>query len=392
MKKLVGMFMGAGLVALQGCAAGGAGFEEDVGFQEHELGASSLTFTYSTATAYCAKVTIQNALTQSTPRWQVVIDLKSTNVTSISGGKFSAVNAGKVTASPVDFNTSIAPNATATFNFCGSSTSATQRPVIAAWNMESNAYATCLSNSGVRPTLAALAVSAGRELGRWEPLTDFAKSSNRIVLSTTGLAKCGSNCGNTKALLGQQDAGFMPQNEFNAAMFRTEVNASFDRQYNKFEDLKRNQPGNLPPAHKLTLVAGPTNLGIGACGPHYVFQADKLDGTPLTSTQAANLGNALCFNGYGSCGNNNPYVNFVTNTSQCPTGRTCVAVDPTDGDVSSTNTTSAGTAPTYPMNRVWNPENTMLNSACIRTTGELTALKSKCSTSPSTCGYLYCIL
>ena len=65
----------------------------------------------------------------------------------------------------------------------------------------------------------------------------------------------------------------------------------------------------MPPAHNLTLVGGPFNMGVGACGPHYLFQADNLDGTPLTTTQAANMANWLCFygmngtNGYG-CGSN----------------------------------------------------------------------------------------
>jgi len=50
-------------------------------------------------------------------------------------------------------------------------------------------------------------------------------------------------------------------------------------------DLTRNNPSKLPPAHKLTLVGGPVNLGSGACGPHYVY-ADKLDGTALSTTEA----------------------------------------------------------------------------------------------------------
>jgi len=195
------------------------------------------------------------------------------------------------------------------------------------------------------------------------------------------------------AILGQQDqsiSSFMPNTVFDPAMLQTDLVASMDRQRNKIDDLARNNPGQLPPAHKLTMVAGPTNLGIGACGPHYIFQADNLDGTPLNSTQAANLGNALCFTNYGSCGGN-AYVNFVSVSSGCPSGRTCVAIDPTDGDNGSTSTTSAGSAPTYPMNRVYDPNNTLLGTTCLTSMSKLGKLVSKCSTSPSTCGYLYCV-
>ncbi|MGC4091703.1 MAG: hypothetical protein QM756_28235 [Polyangiaceae bacterium] len=158
----------------------------------------------------------------------------------------------------------------------------------------------------------------------------------------------------------------------------------------KIQELQNNNPAGLPPAHKLTLKAGPTDLGMGACGPHFIFQADHLDGTPLTSTEASNLARQLCYFGYGGCGGNT-YLAYTTTTTECASGRTCVAVDPTDGDTGSTSTTTAGSAPTYPLNRVLDPANTLLNTACVLTNGKLGTLQSKCSTSPSTCGYLYCI-
>ena len=43
------------------------------------------------------------------------------------------------------------------------------------------------------------------------------------------------------------------------------------------------------------------------------------------------------------------------------------------------------------MNRVWNPDNSLLNTACITTSGLLKTLQSKCSTNQNTCGYLYCM-
>jgi hypothetical protein len=147
----------------------------------------------------------------------------------------------------------------------------------------------------------------------------------------------------------------------------------------------------MPPAHKLTKVGGPVNLGIGACGPHYVFQADRKDGTPLSATEAANLGNGMCFYGFGNCGNGNSYLKYTVTGQGCPTGRTCVAVDPTDGDNGSGTTTTAGSVPTYPLNRLYDPTNSKLNTQCLTTGGKLTVLSSRCSLLPATCGYLYCI-
>jgi hypothetical protein len=100
--------------------------------------------------------------------------------------------------------------------------------------------------------------------------------------------------------------------------------------------------------------------------------------------------NALCFYGSGDCGNN-PYIGFMQTGVNCPPGRTCIAIDPTDGDNGSTSTTSAGSAPTYPFNRVFDLFNTHLGSSCITTTGRLGSLQSKCAATPNTCGYLYCL-
>jgi hypothetical protein len=229
-----------------------------------------------------------------------------------------------------------------------------------------------------------------KDLGRLTPNVDLTISNGKVVLSSAGLAKCGSKCGNIKAILGQQDATFVDQGVFNATNYTEDLKASFDRHTNTIRNLTNNDKAHLPPDHKLTLVGGPTNLGSGNCGPHYIFQVDNADGKPLTATQAANMGNALCFYGYGNCGNNS-YLGFQPTGVNCPAGRTCIAIDPTDGDNGSTSTTSAGSAPTYPGNRVYDPANTLLNTACIHTNGKLLTLKSKCAATPNTCGYLYCM-
>ena len=251
----------------------------------------------------------------------------------------------------------------------------------------------CYSNSGLNPTKAALAVAMADELGRLDPIHDLVVAWDGVRLSSSAVC-IKNNCANTKALLGQQGNGpwsFMDQNVFNPAIYKNDLVASMDRQSTVLSDIQRNAPWNMPPAHKLTKVGGPVNLGIGACGPHYVFQADRKDGTPLSATEAANLGNGMCFYGFGNCGNGNSYLKYTVTGQGCPTGRTCVAVDPTDGDNGSGTTTTAGSVPTYPLNRLYDPTNSKLNTQCLTTGGKLTVLSSRCSLLPATCGYLYCI-
>jgi len=258
---------------------------------------------------------------------------------------------------------------------------------------EESAVTACYTNSGIDPTKAALAVAMATELGRWDPAHDLSAASGTIALSSTALCVKNS-CKNTKALLGQQDThltSVIDQNVFSPTNYHNNLYSSLGRQASLLSDLTHNDAAHLPPAHKLTLVGGPTNLGPGACGPHYIFQADHTNGTPLSAAEAANLGNGLCFYGYGSCGNNNPYIAFTVTGQHCPSGRICVAVDPTDGDNGSGTTTTAGTSPTYPLNRLYDPANSKLNSACTTTGGVYGSMVSKCSTIPSTCNYLYCV-
>lgn len=397
MKRRIALAAAAGLLAMQGCAA-----SPSVEPEEDEIvatnsaavsqGTANLNITNSWNGGYCAEVRLTNGLDAATARWYVVLDLKDTRMTNVSGAAFSA-STGTITAKPVNFNTLIATGSSATFSFCAARWS-NAVPIIKAWNMESNAYATCNNNAGLNPTKAALAVAMAMELGRWDPLTDLRVGANNMTeLTGAGQARCQNGCGNLVALLGQQQSGltnFMDQNVFNPTSYRSDLGASFGRQRDLITNLKQNNPGALPPAHKLTFVAGPTSLGKGYCGPHYIFQVDDENGNPLTSSQASNLRNTLCYFGYGTCGGN-AYIAFQQTTTGCPTGRTCVAIDPTDGDNSSTSTTTAGSAPTYPLNRVFNPTNSLLGTQCITAIGQLGTLTSKCSTYTWSCGYLYCL-
>jgi hypothetical protein len=265
-----------------------------------------------------------------------------------------------------------------------------EEPVAAA---ESAISSACYSSYGLNPSKAALAVAMATELGRWDPLKDLeVVNGNWQTVRLKASAVCIRNsCKQTKALLGQQD--FTPdQTRFSNTNFANDLVASFGRQYNLISDLTRNRPAQLPPAHKLTPVGSMTLTG--ACGPHYIFQVDNTNGTALTSTQAGLMSNTLCYYGQNTantiCGYNG-FVGFTMTQTKCPSGRVCVAIDPDDGDAGSGTTTTAGSAPTYTLNRLWDPANTKLNTACTKSSGPLGKMQSKCSSYPSTCGYLYCM-
>jgi len=240
----------------------------------------------------------------------------------------------------------------------------------------------CNTVSGLLPTKASLAVAMATELKRWEPLTDLTTAtvngSQQVTLSAAGNQRCsamGSSCANTRAILALQDnavSQVISQNRFQPNSYRNDLLNSFDRQRNRIEELKKNNPSQLPAPHNLTKIGGPTNLGIGACGPHYLF-------TPTTPAGAAypnpgTLSNALYFFGYPT----NSFLSFtVTNGN--------VAIDPIDGD-NSTPTTTSGTCPTYELDRVYDPANAVLGKCCVTVSGTNGALQAV----PRATGYLAC--
>jgi len=275
---------------------------------------------------------------------------------------------------------------------CSRSSSGKNDPVAAS----SDIYQACQTNHGVNPTIAALAVAMGAELGRWKPNLDLRVSNHHVVLSATGEALCNNGCQNTRALLGQQTPAVsqLTGGVFSAEIYRSTLLTGFGLQALLLEDLAKGYPDQVPPDHKLTLVGGPVDIGEGACGPHYVFQVDNLDGTALTAQQAANMSNWLCFYGMdGSNGQNcgsNPYIGFFQTSNSCPSDRTCIAIDPTDGDNGPQSSTSSGAAPTYPMNRVYDPSGSLVGTPCITVLGLLGTVNSWCSVKPWTCGFEYC--
>jgi hypothetical protein len=251
----------------------------------------------------------------------------------------------------------------------------------------------CGDGKGSKTTLASLAVAMADEIGRWDPLNDLVlDEEGRTRLSPT--AMCLKNdCANTKAILGQQDFT-VDRHAFDNEHFSSVLDKAFDREAKLLKQLNKQNPEQLPPAHKLTKVGGPSDLGLGACGAHYIFQVDHPDGTPLTPAEADGVRNALCFFGQestrGTCGNND-FIGFTQTQVDCPDGRVCVAIDPDPNDNGTIYTTTPGEAPVYPMNRLYDPSNTYLGTACTMTTGRAGTMRSKCSTMPTTCGYLYCM-
>src|SRR5688572_12653480 len=69
--------------------------------------------------------------------------------------------------------------------------------------------ALCANGDGVNAAMAALAVAAAKELGRWNPTTDFAAGTSatswRTTLTPTGKSRCADGvCWNTQAILDLQ--------------------------------------------------------------------------------------------------------------------------------------------------------------------------------------------
>jgi hypothetical protein len=256
---------------------------------------------------------------------------------------------------------------------------------------ESALDSSCISRQGTNASKAALAVAMGIELGRWDALADLEVVNGRTQLKAGRSCLNGSNCARTKAILGQQDFT-ADQNRFNNGSYQSDLSSSFDRQKNWIANLTQNHKDRLPPGHKLKMV-GTVTL-TGACGPHYLFEVDNADGSAMSTTAAQYMSNALCYFGQDavgmSCGANK-FVGFTQVQTGCPSGRVCVAIDPDDGDAGSGTTATAGSAPTYTLNRLWDPTNTKLNTACTKTSGPVGTMQSRCATYATTCGYLYCM-
>jgi hypothetical protein len=192
--------------------------------------------------------------------------------------------------------------------------------------------ALCANGDGVNSAMAALAVAAAKELGRWNPTVDFKPGTAApwyTTLTATGKARCADGkCWNTQSILDLQKAGTNPVRFggvlFNANNFVSTLTARWNEQKNC--ELRGGTGASNCSAeqHKLTFKS----QAPGACDTVFTFDAKNLSGGNLVNP--AQLKNKLIFVG----GTSNPYLAFSS------TGTT-VSIDPTYG-LNEGGTTTAG--------------------------------------------------
>ncbi|HEY5960751.1 MAG TPA: hypothetical protein VIV60_29555, partial [Polyangiaceae bacterium] len=83
MKTITTLIISAGLLSLQGCSTEQtAGTEpEDVVTNDSAViaGSANVTITGDWGSGYCMQVALTNGLSESTARWQVLMDVKNTS-------------------------------------------------------------------------------------------------------------------------------------------------------------------------------------------------------------------------------------------------------------------------------------------------------------------------
>ena len=193
--------------------------------------------------------------------------------------------------------------------------------------------ALCANGDGVNSAMAALAVAAAKELGRWNPTTDFAPGTGapwHTTLTATGKARCADKkCWQTQAILDLQKA---PPNSVkfgNVVLNSNNLISTLTARWNEQKNCElRGGTGDTnctAEQHQLTFKSS----APGACDTVFTFDAKSTTGGTLKN--ANQLKNKLMFVGYPS----NPYLAFSS------TGTT-VSVDPTYG-LNPDGTTSSGT-------------------------------------------------
>jgi hypothetical protein len=187
----------------------------------------------------------------------------------------------------------------------------------------------CANVDGVPSAMAALAVAAATELGRWQPTQDFRVRRGLLELTPVGKRQCeDGRCWNTQAILDLQHAPsgtvMLGSTSFDGEAFRDELQANFREQSTC--EARRDSRGRdtcQAERHELTL----DSTAIGSCDTIYTFHATAPDGTALDEPEK--LANKLIFVGYPE----NEYLSFTS------TGKT-VSIDPTFGLNSSDGTSS----------------------------------------------------
>ncbi len=196
--------------------------------------------------------------------------------------------------------------------------------------------ASCANPDGTNSVMAALAVATAKELGRWEPLTDFYVSNNELRLTSTGRSRCGDGmCRNTQALLDMQkpisegQVKVSPTVTLSASALRSRLVAKFGEQAT-CEARPDNHNGSDCPAedHQLRFMFSQA----GSCDTDFWFEATKTTGGPLQ--YPAQLKNKLLW-----VDTHNPYVNFQSSGSM-------VSIDPTLGLIEESTGTAGSCSPT----------------------------------------------
>lgn len=194
----------------------------------------------------------------------------------------------------------------------------------------------CTNLEGTASTMAALAVAAAMEIGRWQPRKDFTigklGSDEALILTAEGKARCADGvCFNTQALLDFQKNEASGKVEFpgevtlNSAALRSRLVAKFREQVTCEVQPSNGGTSNCPvEEHTLTFQRSEK----GGCDTNFFFVARKPDGQPLQ--YPAQLKNKLLW-----ADRTNQYVGFQS------VGEV-VSIDPTFG-LNERGSTTTGT-------------------------------------------------
>jgi hypothetical protein len=149
--------------------------------------------------------------------------------------------------------------------------------------------ALCSNLEGTASTMAALAVSAAMEMGRWQPRRDFTigrvDNNEGLILTAEGKSRCSDGvCANTQALLDfQKNAAdgtvkFPGGVTLNSPALRSRLVAKFRDQVGCEMQPSNGGTTNCPVEdHTLTFQRSEK----GGCDTNYFFVARKPDGGPL---------------------------------------------------------------------------------------------------------------
>jgi hypothetical protein len=206
----------------------------------------------------------------------------------------------------------------------------------------------CSNPDGTNAVMAALAVAAGHELGRWNTALDFDGTGTRLRLTSgtgsdgkpRGSSRCtGGVCLRIAALLTLQNdnaTNVYLQAETSTALTLVNPGALSSRMTAKWQEQLNVNNGardgdlNQPPKTAHTLTGAGMTTALGGCGPHYKFNVAFAATTTNPKPLPGQLKSTLAF-----ADHMNGWVDFRD------LGNNVVAIDPTYG-LNDEDTTSTG--------------------------------------------------